>query len=431
MQTPVSAPRPQTVPRPPLTASGGSSAAGYAFRVQPADTGDTLSYDPLLLEQDPYPIYRQLRAEAPVYEGQTNGIRFWALTRFEDVQAAAREWKTFSSAEGNDLDDTGMLFGPAPAMDLCDPPAHTRMRTVLRHEFTPRAVRENIEPLVRSKVRALVDVLRERDTVDFAYDLAYPLPMAMICDWLGLPAGDQEQIRRWHGDMLDRVHGRVELPQHAIRARDEMWGYLEEAVADRRARDRDDLLSVLVRALAADRLTHDEVLANTLFLFDAGIVSTSALISSSLLHLRRFEDQRQLVRRSPELIPGAIEELLRFDAPFQWFTRVTTHDTEVRRVPIPEGARVVLVWASANRDERRWEHADRIVVTRPHRRHLSFSEGIHHCLGAPIARMEVRILFEELMPLLADYEFTEPPKRRITPSERTIVNLPARVQWTT
>lgn len=388
-----------------------------------------LSYDPLLLERDPYPIYRRLRDEAPVYEGETNGIRFWALTRFEDVQAAARDWETFSSAEGNDLDDTGLLFGPAPAMDLCDPPAHTRMRDVLRRHFAPRAVTGLLEPLVRREVRALVAALRERETIDFAHDLAYPLPLALICAWLGLPESDHEQIRGWHAGMLDRVPGQTRLPAHAVAARDELWAYIAQAVADRRAHERDDLLGVLVRALEAGRLTHDEVLANALFLFDAGIVSTSALISSAFLHLRRFEDERQALRRSPELIPGAIEELLRFDAPFQWFTRVATRDVEVRGVAIPAGARVVLVWASANRDERRWERPDRIDVTRRHRRHLTFSEGIHHCLGAPVARMEVRILFEQLMPLVAGYELTAAPVRRITPSERTIVHLPARLEW--
>ena len=171
------------------------------------------------------------------------------------------------------------------------------------------------------------------------------------------------------------------------------------------------------------------MLGSVLLLFVAGISTTSALIASALLHLHRFADQRRLLRHSPELIPQAVEEFLRFDAPFQWFTRVATRDVRVHGTAIPAGGRVVLVWASANRDERRWADADELVITRASERHLAFGEGIHHCLGAPLARMEARIALEELMPRLIDYELEGTVVRRFTPSERTIVRLPAAVEW--
>ena len=388
-----------------------------------------LFYNPLELADDPYPTYCRLRDEAPVYLGSTDAGEFWALSRFDDVQRAARNWRVFSSADGNDLDDTGELFGPAPAMDLADPPVHTRMRRVLKNTFALHAIQSQLEPRIRAEVDELVRRLRSKVHVNLATDVAYPLPAAVICGWLGFPSSDHDQLRTWHSAMLERLPGKVRLPESAVAARDELWSYIRAAAADRRIRERGDLLTILVRAQMAGDLSEDEMLANALFIFDAGIVSTNALIASSLLHLNRFQDQRELLRQSPELIPGAVEEFLRFDAPFQWFTRVTTGEVKVGDTIIPAGARVVLIWASANRDERRWPRPDQLIVNRTPQRHLSFSEGIHHCLGAPLARLEMRILYEKLMPVLIDYELTGPVERRITPSERTIVSLPANVQW--
>jgi cytochrome P450 len=282
---------------------------------------------------------------------------------------------------------------------------------------------------VRTKVRELLDRLAQHDSVDFARDLAYPLPAALIFGWLGFPHADHAQLRRWHLAMLQRTPGVAQLPARAVQARDAMWGHIEQALDDRHARRRDDLLSALAGAEADGALSRGEAMANALFFLDAGIVSTSALISSALLHLQRRPAQRELLRRSAQIIPAAVEELLRFDAPFQWFTRVTTRAVDVRGRRIEAGERVVLIWASANRDERRWEHADELLLTRDPQRHLSFSEGIHHCLGSHLARMEARILLEELMPRLVDYDIAGPVRRRITPSERTISSLPVHVRW--
>ena len=402
--------------------------------MMPATTSalaDQPAYDPLRLDVDPYPTYCWLRAEAPLYKGYTSSVgRFWALSRFDDVQAAARDWETFSSAHGNDLDDTGDLFGPAPAMDLCDPPIHARQRQVLRSEFGLRAVREKLESNARRKIRALIDRLAECDEVDLADDLGYTLPASVIFEWLGFPATDHAEIRRWHRGMLERVLGVMELPADAVALRDQLWAYLEQELATRRAVPGDDLMTVLANAVADGRLSKEEALANALFLLDAGIVSSSALIANTFLHLHRDTRQMTMLREQPQAIPAAIEELLRFDAPFQWFTRVTTRDVVIHETLVPAGERIVLIWASANRDERRWENADRLVLDRAPQRHLSFSEGIHHCLGAPIARMEMRLLLEELLPRLVDYELAGKVERRITPSERTIVRLPARVVWT-
>jgi cytochrome P450 len=359
-----------------------------------------------------------------VYPGVTHGGEFWAISRFDDVQAVARDWDTFSSGEGNDLDDTGLLFGAVGELTSADPPLHTRLRAAVKKEFGTSAVRIRLEEIVRAKTRELISGLRERDVVDVAADLAHPLPAAVMCGWLGFPARDHAQIAAWHTAMLGRIPGRVGLTEEGLRAGGEMRAYLRAALRGRRGGQSDDLLSVLSEATASGRLTETEALGATMLLFVAGTSTTSALISNSFLHLHQVGDQLQLLRRSPELIPQAIEELLRFDAPFQWFTRVATRDVDIHGVSIPAGGRVVVIWASANRDERRWSRADELVVSRERRRHVSFGEGIHHCLGAPLARMEARIVLEEALPILVDYHPTGAVERRFTPSERTIVGSP-------
>lgn len=389
---------------------------------------EKLVYEPLRLHDDPYPLYRRLRDEAPVYADSSG--RFWALSRYADVQAAARDWETFSSAEGNDLDHTALLFAPSGELTHADPPLHTRLRNAVRREFGVAEVRRRLEPTVRVEVQRLIAKLRGRARVDLAQELALPLPAGVICGWLGFPESDQRQLIGWFEAMLDRTPGRVELPPAALQARDQMRAYVKEAIVARRRHEHDDLLSVFVRAQRAEALSEDEVIGAAMLLFFAGITTTSALISNSLANLQRFPAERELIRRSPELIPAAVEELLRFDAPLQWLTRVTRRDVMLHSDRIPAGCRVILLWASANRDERRWTAPDQLRIARPQKRHISFGEGIHHCLGAPVARMESRIVLEELMPSVADYHFIGPIERRYTQSERTIASLPAQITWT-
>jgi hypothetical protein len=394
----------------------------------PSAVFDPLVFEPLERQDDPYPLYRRLRDEQPVYADPDG--RFWALSRHGDVQAAARDWARFSSAEGNDLDDTSLLFAPAGELTHADPPLHTRLRDAIKREFAVGAVRARLEPVVRGEVRRVVAELRAREDVDFAQQLATPLPAAVVCGWLGFPKADHAGLLGWFEAMLERVPGQIELPAAALHARDQMRAYILEAVRLRRREGaRDDLLSVFVEAERAGALSEDEVLGSAMLLFFAGITTTSALIANSLLHLQRFESQRELLRRSPEVAPTAVEELLRFDAPLQWLTRVAVCDVELHERTIPAGSRVLLVWASANRDERRWPQADELILTRDRLRNIAFGEGIHHCLGAPLARLEARVVLEELMPQIADYELAGPVSRLYTQTERTITSLPMRVRW--
>ena len=183
-------------------------------------------------------------------------------------------------------------------------------------------------------------------------------------------------------------------------------------------------MSYLVEAERAGQLSADEVLGSSMLLFVAGITTTSGLISNSLLHLARFPDQRDLLRRDPSILPGAIEELLRFDAPIQGLGRTATRSVLLHDTSIPAGARVALIWASANRDERRWADPDRLDLTRGPQRHVAFGDGIHHCLGAPLARLEAGIVFEELFRRIPDYAVSGPVVRIPTPTDRALESLP-------
>ncbi|HEY7736998.1 MAG TPA: cytochrome P450 [Candidatus Limnocylindrales bacterium] len=389
------------------------------------NTEAPVAWNPLLGLDDPYPVYRRLRDEAPLYHDEASDL--WALSRFEDVQAASKDWEVFSSSlggRGNDVDDTYQLFLPAGDMAGVDPPIHTRLRGALRLAFSPSALRSRFEPIVRRKVVELIEAIADAGHADFARDLARPLPGTTMFSWFGFPEADHPQLLAWFGEMLERDPGERALPQRALAGRDHMRAYMQDAAAERRKAPREDLMSFLVEAGDAGQISPDELLGGSMLLFVAGITTTSGLISNSLLHLDRFPDQRDLLRDDPSVIAPAIEELLRYDAPIQALARTTTRDVEAHDRLIPEGARVVLVWASANRDERRWMDPDRLDFTREPQRHVTFGDGIHHCLGAPLARLEARIVFEELFQRIPQYAVRGPIVRVKTPTDRALESLP-------
>jgi cytochrome P450 len=394
--------------------------------VSPATATDLReAWDPLVALDDPYPVYRRLRDEAPVHHDERHDL--WALSRFDDVQAAAKDWETFSTSQGgrgNDLDDTYQLFLPAGDLAGVDPPIHTRLRAALRLAFSPSSLRLRFEPIVRRKVLELIDSFAGAGRADFARDLARPLPGTTMFSWFGFPEDDHPQLLAWFGEMLERDAGVAALPARSLAGRDRMRAYMEDAAAQRRNAPRDDLMSHLVAAEAAGEISADELLGASMLLFVAGITTTSGLISNSLLHLERFPEQRARMQANPAVIPAAIEELLRFDAPIQVLARTATRPTELHGQVIPAGGRVALIWASADRDERRWPDPDRLDIERAPQRHVAFGDGIHHCLGAPLARLEARIVFEELLPRIPDYVVSGPIVRIKTPTDRALESLP-------
>lgn len=389
------------------------------------ESGMRDAWNPLIALDDPYPVYRRLRDEAPLYHDER--LDLWALSRFDDVQAAAKDWETFSTSIGgfgNDIDDTYQLFLPAGDLAGVDPPIHTRLRGALRLAFSPSALRTRFEPIVRRKVIELIDAFADSGHADFARDLARPLPGTTMFSWFGFPETDHPQLLAWFGEMLERDPGERALPDRALAGRDRIRAYMQAAAAERRIARRDDLMSFLVDATESGQISADELLGASMLLFVAGITTTSGLISNSLLHLDRFPDQRALIRDDPSVMAAAIEELLRFDAPIQALARTATRDVALHDGVIPEGARVALLWASANRDERRWVDPDRLDIGREPQRHVSFGDGIHHCLGAPLARLEARIVFEELFRRIPEYAVSGPIVRIKTPTDRALESLP-------
>jgi cytochrome P450 len=364
-----------------------------------------IPWDPLLPLDDPYPGYRRLRDEAPLYHHLGRDV--WAFSRFDDVQRVARDWQTYSSREGNDHDDTYQLFKPAGDLAGVDPPIHTRLRKVFRDAFNPTAVRERFEPPVRVRARALVETFADSGRADFAQDLARPLPAQMVCTWLGFPDEDHAMLLEWFDQLLHREPGQAAMPASTLHARDQLQAYVGE---------KDGLL------------TNDEILGSSVLLFVAGITTTAGLISNSLYHLASNPDQLALMRSEPERLPAAVEELLRFDPPIQTLLRTTVSDVDVDGQTIPEGAHVSLIWAAAGRDDRRWTDPDRLDITREPLRHLTFGEGIHHCIGAPLARLEGRIAFEELFARIPEYAISGPTERISTPTDRAFKHLPAEFQ---
>lgn len=386
---------------------------------QPLSPEADLHYDPFLFYDDPYPVYRRLRTEAPLYHNPEREL--WVLSRFDDVQTVARDWRAFRSAPGVVLDDESDFYAPGGFVDQ-DPPLHDRLREVMAPYFSPKNIRE-FEQTVRDTTRELLRPFVEEGEVDIAAELARPLPTRVICSWLGFPAEDHPLLTEWFAAMLARVPGQIDAPQSAWDANKAMRDYIADAARDRETTPREDLMTALVAGERDGRLSHNEVIGMAIFLFYAGIISTAGLISNSLLNLPRFPDQWHLLGRDPSLVPAAVEELLRHEAPIQSLSRITQEEASFHGETVPAESRVLLVWASANRDEQRWDDPDRIDVMRTRKRHLAFGEGIHHCIGAPLARLEGKVAFEELLAVMPEFELLGDYRRIYTPHERGLESL--------
>ena len=379
-------------------------------------------YDPFSFYDDPYPIYARLRREAPLYHNADRDL--WVLTRFADIQAVSRDWQAYSSANGVVLDDESEFYAPGGFVDQ-DPPSHDRLRAVLAPYFSPKTIKQ-LDPHVRQRTRELLAPYAETGEIDLAADIARPLPAAVICMLLGLPSTDGPLLSDWFAKMLERVPGQIEAPESAWEANRAMRNYIAEAAAKREREPKKDLLTVIVDAHRDGTITQDEVVGLSIFMFYSGIITTAGLISNSFLNLLQFPDQRAAIASDPARVPAAIEELLRYDAPIQSLSRVTLADTKIHGTVIPAGSRVLLVWGSANRDEERWPEADKIDIFRERKRHLAFGEGIHYCIGAPLARLEAAIVFDEVLSLLPEYQLDGDVTRIYTPHERGLERLPVR-----
>jgi cytochrome P450/ferredoxin-NADP reductase len=383
-------------------------------------TSRVMEYDPFSPEfqADPFPVYRWMRDESPVFHSEK--WNWWALSRFEDVRAAATDPQTFLSYEGIDIDDTAKdQSGPGFLPDI-DNPRHDQIRRMIQPQLLPNRIAER-EDAVRAVVRGLIDAWRHRGTVDLAQELAWPTPNEVFFDLLGLPAAREqgrEQLNRWVHELKDRRPGDSRLTPVAKAATAGIQAYFTELLHERRSRPRADLVTHIVTAeiagvpfAEADFGPASEVLGLMMVLFLGGVESTAGLIGTLFKLLAEHPDQRTVLRENPALIPDAVEEAIRLATPLQLVGRTTARPVTLHGVTIPAGGRVVLVYGAANRDERRFADPDRFDVTRGRFRHLGFGEGMHGCLGAPLARLEAKVALEEGLPALGDYTIAAPPER--------------------
>jgi hypothetical protein len=245
---------------------------------------------------------------------------------------------------------------------------------------------------------------------------------------LGFPEADHPLLVSLFAEMLDRAPGETEAPATARQANATLRAYIDDAARQRFRKPREDLLSTLVAGAKRGELNGEELVGMSVLLFYAGIITTAGLISNSILNLLHYPDQRGLLAAQPSLMTDAIEELLRYDSPVQSLSRVSRRDATFHGATVPAGSRILLLWGSANRDERRWANADRLDVGRERKRHLAFGEGIHHCVGAPLARVEGRIALEEILGKMPEYELDGSVERIFTPHERGLKHLPIRFE---
>jgi len=376
-----------------------------------------LVYSPYAYEvhEDPYPIYRRLRDEAPVYRNEAEG--FWALSRHADVVAAFRDSARFSSAHGVSLDPAAS--GPHAHRTMSflamDPPMHGRMRGLVSRGFTPRRV-AGLEPHVRDLTRGYVDRLLDAGGGDFVAGLAGCLPMDVISELIGVPAEDRAELRRLSDLLVHRDEGTNDVPPAGVEAALTLVGYYGEMLAERRRRPTDDLTSALLTAeLDGDRLSDEEIMGFLFLMVVAGNETTTKLLANAWYWAARNPDQRTIPFADPGRVPDWVEETLRYDTSSQMLARLTTEDVELHRTVIPAGERVVLLAGSANRDERAFPDPDRYDLNRGDlaSQLASFGFGRHFCLGAPLARLEARVCLEELVARVADYDIDADAATRV------------------
>lgn len=357
--------------------------------------------------RDPYPYYKQMRDEVPVYRREIENHRvwphYWMLSRAADVDAALLDWKTFSSAEGT-LVDTDITLIP-PNMFNMDPPRHDELRGILSRVLTPPRIAA-LEPHIRAYAHELVDHFEGRGSFDAPADFAHLVPTITMCALMDLPTSDRERFLKWN---LDTMAGADFTSPLALNAYGEMGVYWESIVADRRGSTGTDLISQIINAEAGgEQLSDAEIGGFCSLLHDAAQNTTMNMITHSVLTLGRFPDQRVKLRENRDLWANAVEELMRYVSPVQGLARTTTHDVELHDVTIPKGDQVLVLYGSANHDERVYPDPEVFDIERPRAKaHWGFGHGIHHCLGNAVARLEIRVAVDVLLDRVGDWEVDE------------------------
>jgi cytochrome P450 len=363
-----------------------------------------------------------LRNHHPVYYVVERDV--WVLSRYADVQRVSRDWHSFSSAPSVDLDDTANIIGPGSFIDV-DPPRHDVLRGLLRSAFSAKTVTAGLGPSVASICDQLIRNVAEDREVDLAAALAWPLPVATLCHLMGFPPQDVDALVPLLQAIVARQPGSLHAPPSALAAYEVMTEYLVDQIHDRERHAQADVLGLIVEGTRAGTVRSGEILGLCFLMCQAGTSTTAGLISNALAILYDHPDQRRSLAREPALLAAGIEEILRFEAPVQYLARRAVREVLVHDVRIPDGDRVVLLYGAANRDERRFQNSEVLDLTREPRRHLGFGEGIHSCLGGPLARLESRILLERFLGRFPDYELVGEGVRSTEHTTRGFFQLPA------
>jgi cytochrome P450 len=361
------------------------------------------SYDPYSwkIQDDPYPYYKILRDEYPAYFIETRNL--WVITRYADCMAALQNPGVWSSAaSGNIIDDSPGRIGRT--LGTTDPPRHEELRRLVTKAFTPASVAK-LEPVVRRTVLELIDAFISDRACDFTGQFAAPLTASIVGYMLGIPKEDHARLRVWTEAAVTRSEGGGHAETFAESFK-KLTDYIAELVKRRRKAPQEDLISGLIAAEdAGARLSDEEIIITAATMIGAAFESTNLMLGNALVALHRYPDQLKEVRENPALIPEMIEESLRWDTSTHGFLRTTTQDIRIEDTVVPAGSRAFLVFAAANRDERQFPDPDRFDIHRKiGRHHLGFGWGIHICLGAPLARLEMKVAFEELLPRLGNYD---------------------------
>jgi cytochrome P450 len=370
---------------------------------------------------DPYPVYARLRRDAPIHHDEATD--HWLVTRHRDVSALLRDrrlGRTYGHVATHeemgrtppdpDLDPFWHLIEHG-ILDM-EPPAHTRVRRLVSKAFTPKMIEAMREP-VQELMDGLVDRVEGTGEFDLIPALAEPLPVAVIAELLGVPGADRPLLRPWSADIcrMYELHPSQEDERIAVRACEDFSAYLRSLSRERRTRPAGDLISEMTLVLdEGERLTEDELIGTCVLLLNAGHEATVNVTGNGWWSLFRSGGQLARLRGDHSLVPGAVEELMRWDTPLQMFERWALEDVEIHGVRVPRGAEFGLVFGSANRDPDVFEQPDDLDVTRDPNPHLTFGAGIHFCLGAPLARLELQISFATVLRHMPDLELVEEPR---------------------
>ncbi|HEV3354316.1 MAG TPA: cytochrome P450 [Acidimicrobiales bacterium] len=372
---------------------------------------------------DPYPVFAQLRAEAPVLWHDDAGL--WTVARHDDVMRISRDPATFCSSRGVLPSDRERQITGAESILFLDPPDHQRHRKLVSPAFTPRRI-SALEERVRELACELLDPIAKGDTVDFAPAVAEPLPMLVIAEMLGVPVEDRDKFKVWSDAMILAATNPSD-DSYALAA--ELWQYFEKIIEQRRVDPADDLISVIAHAEVDDvPLTNADLNGFCMTLLVAGNETTRNLITGGVEALARCPDQLERLVADRSLVSSAVEEMLRWVTPVMNFARTATKDVELRGEQIGAGQMLFMLYGSANRDPEAFgPTADTFDVGRQPNPHMAFGFGEHFCMGASLARLEARVLFDELLQRFSTIELAGDPERLRSSLMRSLVHLPVTV----